>query len=419
MLTAKEFIKQHNIGYDTIQIGKELDAYLDEMKKGLCGQPGSLLMLPSYLVLRDEVRRCQPVICVDAGGTNLRITVAQFLDDGTFHTENIVKTLIPGAEKPVSIQEFFDALAELIYPFTKITKEIAISFAYRAKTLPNIDCEIVDITKEVTVTGAGGQHLGKEICASLAKMGAEGCHAIVMNDSVATALAGKAEKLNEGYGSFTGTILGTGSNSCYMEAVQNIKKVKDLDPDGTMVINVEAGSYNKMPRSDIDIAFNKTLQNPEVGIAEKMTSGGYLGKLCGYTLSVAADEGVFEEKPDFGTSLTTIDVNRFLTDGGGRIAEVLQTEHDRDATREILLNLVRRAGRMLALQMAAVAVKCKKTNNRVCMTIEGTTYEKMDDLKHEAMVSLLPYLASCGIEADVISVDLAVIKGCAIAGLSR
>ena len=43
----------------------------------------------------------------------------------------------------------------------------------------------------------------------------------------------------------------------------------------------------------------------------------------------------------------------------------------------------------------------------------------MFGLKHEALKNLLPFLLSRGIEADVISVDLAVLKGCAIAGLSR
>ena len=53
------------------------------------------------------------------------------------------------------------------------------------------------------------------------------------------------------------------------------------------------------------------------------------------------------------------------------------------------------------------------------MTIEGTTYEKMFGLKKEALTVLLPYLDSIGIKADVISVENAVLKGCAIAGLSR
>ena len=417
MQSAKEFIEKHGMSYTGIDIGAEMGAYLDEMKRGLCGGGGSLLMIPSYIVLNGKVKREKPVVCVDAGGTNLRSSVAKFLEDGTFYTDEIDRYVLPGVEKELEAQEFFDILAELILPYTEITRDIVVSFAYRAKILPNIDCEIVEITKEVKVKGAAGKRLGKEICASLRKMGAGNCRVTVINDSVATSLAGMAEKLEEGYGSFTGTILGTGSNSCYMEDIRNIVKLCDAG-EGAMVINTEAGSYDKIPRGDIDIAFDQSLQNPGVGVFEKMTSGGYLGALCAFTLRTAAEEGLFR-KAVIPESLSTADVNHFLTDGSGALGGCFPDERDAEAAREILLNIVLRAGRLLALQMAAVAVKARKENNRICMTVEGTTYEKMYGLKKEALTTLLPYLSSMGIDADVISVDLAVLKGCAIAGLSR
>ncbi len=418
MLTAKEFIREHKMEYTSIDVKNEMDAYIDEMKKGLCGEKSSLLMIPSYITLKSEVQREKPVICVDAGGTNLRVAVAKFREDGSFCTEEFRRYLMPGVEKELEAEEFFDILADYILPFTKITKDIVISFAYRAKILPDIDCEIVEITKEVKVKNAGGRWLGKEICAALAKKGANSCNIIVVNDSVATALAGKAEKLNDGYGSFTGTILGTGSNSCYIEYARNIAKLENKG-EGLMVINTEAGSYDKVPRGDIDIAYDKSTQNPGIGVFEKMTSGGYLGPLCDFTLRAAAEEGVFQKGFSFAGTVSTVDVNDFLTDGSGAVGEYFTDEADRDAAREILLNIVLRAGRLLALQMAAVAVKAAKENDRVCMTIEGTTYEKMFGLKKEALTTLLPYLDSIGIKADVIGVENAVLKGCAIAGLSR
>ena len=125
--------------------------------------------------------------------------------------------MMPGVEKEVEAGEFFDILAGLIAPLTGITKDIVISFAYPGKvipSLPNIDCEIVEITKEVKVKNAGGKKMVDELKASFEKLGIHGGRIVVINDSVATCLAGKAEKINEGYGSFTGTILGTGSNSC-------------------------------------------------------------------------------------------------------------------------------------------------------------------------------------------------------------
>ncbi len=417
MQNAKEFIKNHNMEYTSVDLNREMDAYLDEMKRGLCGGGGSLLMIPSFVVLNGNVEREKPVICVDAGGTNLRIAVAGFRADGSFYTDGVSRYVMPGVEKELDAQEFFDVLAGLIRPFTEFTKDIAISFAYRTNILPDIDGEIVEITKEVKVRGASGKLLGKELCASLERQGVPGCRAIVLNDSVATALAGMAENLDEGYGTFTGTILGTGSNSCYLEDIRNIVKICD-EGEGLMVINTEAGSYDKIPRSDIDIAFDNSLQNPGIGASEKMMSGGYLGALCLFTLCTAKEEGLFANA-SLPERLSTAEVNDFLANGAGILAQCFSKKADAEAAHEILLNIILRAGRLLALQMAAMAVKAHKENNRVCMVIEGTTYEKMYGLKKEALTTLLPYLSSMGIAADVISVDMAVLKGCAIAGLSR
>ncbi len=421
MLTAKEFIKAHKMEYTSIEIGQEMEAYLDEMKRGLCGAKSSLLMIPTYITLKGAVRRETPVICVDAGGTNLRVTLAKFLADGSFDTGEVSRYLMPGVEKEIEAEEFFDTMAGLIYPLTSVTKNIVFSFAYRGNTYPdypNIECEIVEITKEVKVKHAQGKRIVKELGAALARRGAENCRIIVINDSVATCLAGKAEKINEEYGTYTGTILGTGNNSCYIESIRNIAKIKDFPDEGVMVINTEAGSYSGIPRSDIDLAFDRNSIMPGIGVYEKMSSGGYLGGLCDFTLRAAAREGVFSKEIALAKTLSTIDVNEFLTDGKGVLADYFETGREKQAAREILLNIVLRAGRLLALQMAAMAVKACKDNTHVCMTVEGTTYEKMAELKRETLSTLLPYLASIGITADVISVDRAVLKGCAIAGLS-
>ena len=62
MLTAQEFIKTHKMEYTSIDIAEQMEAYLDEMKKGLCGEESSLLMIPTYISLKSEVKREKPVI---------------------------------------------------------------------------------------------------------------------------------------------------------------------------------------------------------------------------------------------------------------------------------------------------------------------------------------------------------------------
>lgn len=420
MISVEKFINDHKIGYETIDLEKEMPTYLEEMQRGLDGKESSLLMIPSYISLKPQIELLKKVVCVDAGGTNFRIAEAYFDADGRFVMDGFERHIMPGVSEEVTADEFFNALAELIAPYARKTKNLAISFAYRAKILEDIDCEIFELTKELKVSGIEGRHLCKEIISALEKMGIPGVRAIALNDTVATALAGKAEKLNEGFGTFTGTILGTGNNSCYMEKISNIGKISGLDKNGVMLINTEAGSYDKQPRADIDIAYSNSMTYPNIGVSEKMISGAYFGGLCLFVLKAAAREGVFEEPGVLGLEkLSTMAVSEFLMDGVGTIREYFSGGQDIEAVRALLENMVKRAARVCALQMAAMAMKSHKENNRACMVIEGTTYEKMPGMKEEIKKVLFEYLANQGLEAELITIDSSVIKGCAIAGLSQ
>ena len=45
MPTPESFMEQHNLHYSTISIPELIDPYIDEMQRGLDGQPSSLLMI--------------------------------------------------------------------------------------------------------------------------------------------------------------------------------------------------------------------------------------------------------------------------------------------------------------------------------------------------------------------------------------
>ncbi len=420
MSQASNFISRYDIDYRSIRLEEQIGVYLEEMERGLRGEPSSLLMLPSYIQLKDDMQKNKKVVCVDAGGTNLRITTAYFDNSGTLVMGNIDRHIMPGVEKMLSAQEFFDILAELIAPFCVETKDIVMSFAYPSKTTPNIDAIPIFLTKEVKVSDISGKAVAREITEALAKKGVAGASMIVTNDTVVSALSGRAEYAAKGYGAFTGTILGTGSNSCYPELCANIKKLPELSGKGVMIVNAEAGSYDKMPRSIIDINYDASTQCPGTGIAEKMTSGAYLGALCKFMLRQAAEDNVFRTRGvEEIQQLTTMDVSEYLSNGSGIIEEYMLNEEDEANAKELLQNIVFRAARLAAVQMAAMAVKSHKQNNRICMSIEGTTYEKMPGLKQELHSCLLEYLGSKGIDATITTIEHAVLKGCAIAGLAR
>lgn len=418
-MNIDKFLEKHNINANDYDIAENLPPYLDEMQRGLDGKGGSLLMLPTYIEKSNSFASGEEIICVDAGGTNLRICLAHFDADKKLIISDLRRYKMPGVEKTLSAEEFFDTLSGLIYPYCNSSTRIGMSFAYRANTTRDHDAEIIEITKEVSVEGASGMRLAAETLNALSKKGAGNMRMAVINDSVAVALSGQAEGAAKGYGIFTGTILGTGSNSCYFEKNENIKKIQGLEPNREMLINTESGSYNLMTRSDLDIAFDKTTMRPDIGVFEKMSSGGYLGALAEFIIHAAADEGVFESQSLKDLSnLRTPDISRFIKNGEGKLAELNLSVEEAKSLKKLLNVLVERAAHLVALQMSAAIAKNNDGKSEICATIEGSTYEKLSGLKPLLHSLLEDYWNAEGQKIYIITPEYAVLKGCAIAGLS-
>lgn len=419
MPTPESFMEQHNLHYSTISIPELIDPYIDEMQRGLDGQPSSLLMIPSYVYLKGALLPNTPVIAVDAGGTNLRIAWIWFDENGACHIDNLQKCPMPGTTEPITQEEFFSIMADMLAPYCTKSSCISISFAYPTDILPNLDGKIVKMVKEVHISGMEGKLLGEELKAALGKKGFSNLQVCVINDSVATALAGMADKPGSDFGSFAGLIMGTGINSCYLEDLQHIGKLSSNGQQGVMVINTESGGYNQQPRTDIDIAFDHTTVDPGYHTLEKMVSGGYLGPLCLYILKTAQNEGVVLAGISKVLHLDTKDLSDFLGQQTGILQAALVDEQSRSNARVILQNMVRRAARLCALEMAGIVVKCAKTNSKVCITAEGSTIYKLPGMYSNFVQDLREYLSSQNLQAQVVEVEHAVIKGCGIAGLSH
>lgn len=133
--------------------------------------------------------------------------------------------------------------------------------------------------------GVVGQLIGKTL---LETLGTPDKPIVLLNDTVATLLAGKSSSFGRSYDSFIGYILGTGTNTCYIEHNSNILKNTNLRQEGSQIINAESGNFSKAPRSDLDLVFDSTTGNPGNYTFEKMFSGGYFGGLCLTVLKATA-----------------------------------------------------------------------------------------------------------------------------------
>jgi hexokinase len=331
---------------------------------------------------------------------------------------------MPGTDRSLSKDEFFRAMADIIHEIAEKNDKIGFCFSYPTKIYPNRDGRLIRFVKEIKAPEVEGELIGKNLINAL---GAEK-KIVILNDTVATLLAGKASAVASSYSSYIGFILGTGMNGSYIEHCRNIGKL--TENKGHLIINTELGNFNKLKRGIIDQELDKDTVNPGVNSFEKMFSGGYLGELFLRTLKKAVDEGLIEEKTEKGlraiSMLDTEDMNDFLNspEKGNILADICTKAEGegREILYYIALNLVERSAKLAAAALSALCLKSgagQSASGPICITVEGSTFYKLKNLRDLTLFYIKQHLTDQkGIYAEIISVEDATIKGAAIAGLS-
>ena len=242
-----------------------------------------------------------------------------------------------------------------------------------------------------------GKLIGKSL---LETLGTPSKKIVLLNDTVATLLAGKSASNGKKYDSYIGYILGTGTNTCYIEQNINISKNPELDSSATQIINVESGNFGRAPRSALDIQFDSTTADPGKYTFEKMFAGGYFGGLCLTVLKSAALEGIFSEsareKVMAIKDLTTEESNEFIKGKDGRLKAVFQNDNDSKSSGRIIDCLIDRAACLAAANIASVVLKSGKGKDPeypILITIEGTVFYRLHNLKGRFEEYLTDYLA--------------------------
>jgi hexokinase len=400
MNAAIQFLKKHQLTASEIDIDKVVNDFLSEMSAGLSGKESSLMMIPTYIEADKKLKANEPVIAIDAGGTNFRTAIMHFNEEMQLVIDELKNGKMPAVDQYLSKEEFFKAMAAFLDDIKTASDKIGFCFSYAVEIFPNKDGKLLEWSKEVKAPEVIGEMIGKNL---LEYMGTPEKHMVLLNDTVATLLAGQAATAGKTYDTYIGYILGTGTNTCYIEYNKNITKTSDLDLNHNQIINIESGNFGKAPRTDIDMLFDAQTKNPGRYSFEKMFSGGYFGGLCTTAIRVAANEGVFSDKSKYKLKelqeLSSEEVNKFVigTDlETNALAQAFSTEEDKELAVQIIDAMIERAAKLVAANLAAVILKTEKAKSEdkpVLMTIEGTTFYKLKNFQIMFEHFLQNYLA--------------------------
>lgn len=425
-MDIREFCKKYNLFTDFDSFQNQIETFLKEMEIGLGNNLGSLKMIPAYISLDNApIAKNRKVIVIDAGGTNLRIALVNFDDTGTPIVEEFNTHPMLGMDKEITIDEFFIGLAEYLEPIAEKSAQIGFCFSFPCEILPNLDGKVILFNKEIKIRDSKGAILGEGLRKALKDKGLPYNHrVVVINDTVATLLGGKAFSQGRNHDSYIGYILGTGTNTCYIENNKKILKSVILkDKECFSFINMESGGYDKIPRNSIDKAFDSKLGAPDTQLLEKMISGAYQGMMLTSYIQQAAKEGYFEKRFAEMEAVESKEIDEFLyyPDGNNKLAR--HFEHSKDKTQ--LFNLIdsffERAAAVTVVNLAAVMIKANIGSNPlkpVCITAEGSTFYKSKLLNEKVNYYMIEYVQKkLGIYSEFKKVENVTIIGTAFSAL--
>ncbi len=249
------FLKERGLDVEGIDREGLLKVFEEEMAAGLAGKPSSLMMIPSFISIDKPVKTDTPVVVLDAGGTNLRAAVVKIDRQGKAEIGSFFKRPMPGTQGEVSASEFYDAFADFLMPVIAESESIGFCFSYPAEITPECDAKLLRWSKQIQVPSVVGTMIGTGLLSHLALRGFTR-RTVILNDTVATLLAGKSAGVAKDYSAYVGFILGTGTNTAYVEHNARITKRADLDKTGSMVINVESGAFTRVQQSLFDKAMD-------------------------------------------------------------------------------------------------------------------------------------------------------------------
>lgn len=366
-----------------------------EMKKGLSGCESSLKMIPAF-VGRPKGTEKGKFLALDLGGTNLRILAVELDGKGTSTVLAVSKYAIQKKIMTGTGEELFDFIAGCIDSFLaendinrKKKYSLAFTFSFPVEQTNIAAGKLIVWTKGFTARDVEDRDVIILLNEALKRKGIECIQiAALANDTVGTLVA----KNYNDHECDIGVILGTGTNACYPEKKSNIKKLRGLDPDGEMIINIEWGNFNKLRFTSYDKEVDDESPNKGYQYMEKMVSGMYLGEVARKIMLDLISRGllfngaackVFIKKDSFRTehmslmasdeSLEYASIEKFLKHSG--LTGV--TLRDKLTLKKICQLVSTRAAKVASAAISAVITWLDpemKTNHTV--GIDGSLFEK-------------------------------------------
>ena len=426
---AELFLKSHNFDCG-VSVGFLTDRIFYDMNLGLFGgkEKSGQDMFKTWILPPEKKPKNQNVIVIDAGGTNFRSCLVSFDSEGEFSISDFKKTRMPGLEKELSKDEFFNQIADNIDYLRDKADRIGFCFSYAMKITKDGDGIPNAFSKEVKAPEVLGCPVGKTLAEKLYSRGWNKIQKIVLlNDTEAALLAGKsAAKNGTEFSSYIGFILGTGVNAAYVQPAVSLSADEKIEKQ---IIVCESGKCDKLPLSDFDLAMDKKCAVPKQYQLEKQESGAYLGPVALEILLFAAKEKLLSEfcaqKIMELKKLSLIEMDDFLYApfADGTVSSLCENDGDREIIFTLFDALITRSAKNAAAILCANAKMSGEGKNclrPIGILCNGTTFYKTHKLRERVETYLENYLTGeLGIHYEILTLENDITLGAAVAASAK
>jgi len=366
-------------------LGKEMDA-------GLSGHKSSLPMLPAYCDAATG-REKGMFLALDLGGTNFRVMMVRLAG------KDRKAVVVAEAKYKLTTHQIsgdgtllFDAIARYVGRFLHENRfsgnySLGYTFSFPVRLLGIDEGILMRWTKEFTARGVVGKKIvDLQRKAFVRQKIAQAEIVALANDTVGTlqtqaVLDPRCQ---------AGVIVGTGFNICVQLPLKKIRKDIGLYAGGHMVVNMEAGAFDRaLPFNRFDRQMDGESENPGGQLAEKMISGKYLPQL--FRLAVL---DLVKKQQLFGGKVPGMlkDVDLFTTlemgmleagspsdlkKVGKALAGRQLTKEERHLLAGISHAIARRSARVAATMIAGALTRVERRSaSGVTVAVDGSLFEK-------------------------------------------
>lgn len=250
------------------------------VQEGLAMDGGEIRCLPAWLA-RPGVALSGDALALDAGGTNVRAARLRLAAGAVSFLSGPSEGALPtGREAPIDAAVFFDAQAARVREVSAGALPMGYCFSYPVAVGPDRDAVLLRWTKEVRVEGVVGQAVGALLGDALSRAGVPPQGVTVLNDTVASLMAGATLPEAADADGMIGLIVGTGTNMATFFGGDRLTK---LEPGAwgaaPMAVNLESGNFTPTCLTETDHLLDAASENPGTQRVEKALSGVYLGKI--------------------------------------------------------------------------------------------------------------------------------------------